>query len=280
MNARVPLLPVYQDLPFRIIVAVAIAVAVDMLGRTESFWFWITTSGFWTTFLVGFSIAFALISYLRIISQSLDQRFSWLQVPVYRSGLQLVLGVVLPALVVHLLMFLQHRYLFSDSVYTTTWLSYELPFVLVIMLIINLYYFSFFLWSAFKSVNAREGRIVADAKITQVDARKGLHNFRISIADIAYVMLKDECYQLMTHSGEKYQIDLSLDDLMRQLDGRKFFRLNRQTIIQRNAFVSLRGIENGKLEVAVKPSNHELLIVSQKTSKSFKEWVRMEIVPE
>jgi hypothetical protein len=58
------------------------------------------------------------------------------------------------------------------------------------------------------------------------------------------------------------------------VDEQLFFRANRQTIINFNACSYFSYLEHGKLQVALQPGTDEPVIISQKRSPLFKEWVR------
>ena len=76
------------------------------------------------------------------------------------------------------------------------------------------------------------------------------------------------------HEGNKYTIEGSLSALESQLDDKLFFRANRKVILNINAIVEYKMIENGKIAILLKDkefNNH--IVVSQVTAPHFKRWI-------
>jgi DNA-binding LytR/AlgR family response regulator len=103
---------------------------------------------------------------------------------------------------------------------------------------------------------------------------KGQRNIPLPVEEIAYFYTKDEHNYLRTFANETFLVDESLEDIFSNVDEQLFFRANRQTIINFNACSYFSYLEHGKLQVALQPGTDEPVIISQKRSPLFKEWVR------
>jgi len=68
-------------------------------------------------------------------------------------------------------------------------------------------------------------------------------------------------------------IDESLQDLEEQLPPYKFYRANRQVLINRDAIVDIEPYFNGRLLVNVTPEPEEDVIISKARSGEFKRWM-------
>ncbi len=96
----------------------------------------------------------------------------------------------------------------------------------------------------------------------------------IKTADMVYLMLEELIY-IYTNANEKFNIDSeSMDDIEAMLDPDKFFRANRQFIVNRAYIQKVWGIENSKMVLKMKEPYHTIEIdISRKKAPSFKKWL-------
>jgi DNA-binding LytR/AlgR family response regulator len=74
--------------------------------------------------------------------------------------------------------------------------------------------------------------------------------------------------------GRKYLSDKNLSDLEIELDKNKFFRANRQYIVNINYIRSFKPYEKVKLQIDLSASDiNHAIIVSQETAPAFRKWV-------
>lgn len=90
--------------------------------------------------------------------------------------------------------------------------------------------------------------------------------------DIAYIFSEFKMAKINCFNGQKYSLDISLDEMMRQLNPDKFFRTNRQYIVAHRAIVDMSIWFNGKLAVNLSVPTAERIIVSRAKSGEFKDW--------
>lgn len=95
----------------------------------------------------------------------------------------------------------------------------------------------------------------------------------LSVDKIAFVYFENKMSSICTFDGEKYNLDISLDELCRQLDTNKFFRANRQYIIAHRAIKDVSLWFISKLSVNLTVAIPEKIIVSKARVPKFKEWL-------
>lgn len=95
----------------------------------------------------------------------------------------------------------------------------------------------------------------------------------ISVKDIAF-FYKDDKTKIKCFSGDNYAVNLTLDDIEDQLSPDKFYRLNRQMIIQRDAIKDIRFYFNGRLKIKTSPEVDFEVIVSKAKATDFKNWLK------
>lgn len=109
-------------------------------------------------------------------------------------------------------------------------------------------------------------------EIFLVDYRN--HRLPINVKDIA-CFCKETVNTIYLFTGEKYHLDvITLDELEKMLDPKKFFRVNRQYIIHIDSIQSIKSLDNAKIDVFLKKPNHALEIdVSRLRCPDFRKWV-------
>ena len=94
----------------------------------------------------------------------------------------------------------------------------------------------------------------------------------LAVQEIAYVIAEFKIARVVTYSSQNYSVDLSLDELIKQLDPHGFFRANRQYIVAHEAINDLSVWFGGKLSVNLKIPVDERIIVSKARVPDFKLW--------
>jgi two-component system, LytTR family, response regulator LytT len=103
--------------------------------------------------------------------------------------------------------------------------------------------------------------------------RYGEH-FRVVEPDgIAYIHSLEKNTFLRTKEGRDLPLDESLDRLEKQLDPEKFFRINRQVIVQFHSIKELLAYSKSRVKVIMEPPYGEDAIVSSERSAEFKRWL-------
>lgn len=103
--------------------------------------------------------------------------------------------------------------------------------------------------------------------------RVGDHLKSVAVEDIMYFYSQEKTTNLVTSDSRVYIIDYSLDRLMEIIDTEKFFRINRQNILNRDAIDDIVVYSISRLKVKLKLAGHEPLIVSRDKVNGFKAWL-------
>jgi DNA-binding LytR/AlgR family response regulator len=104
--------------------------------------------------------------------------------------------------------------------------------------------------------------------------RKGAAFASVRCEDIAWCTSIDKLSFVLTHAGERLLADESLAELEAALDPRRFFRANRQTLVQLDAVKSFRPLGKGQLKLELQPAADGDVIVSQERARAFRDWLQ------
>jgi len=96
----------------------------------------------------------------------------------------------------------------------------------------------------------------------------------VKTTEIAYFVY-DTLIYVITKSNEKYSMDYdSMDEVEEMLDPDKFFRVNRQFVVNMTAVQKVWGIENSKMMVKLKEPHQAIEIdLSRQKAPIFKKWL-------
>ena len=96
----------------------------------------------------------------------------------------------------------------------------------------------------------------------------------ITSDDIAYIYTTLKSVFMVTHAGKEYPFDKSLDALEKELDPKKFFRINRQFIISFKSIGKMHPASKSRVQLELTPEyKGDEVIVSTEKSPLFKEWL-------
>jgi len=88
--------------------------------------------------------------------------------------------------------------------------------------------------------------------------------------EVAFFRFQDGYIEMRTRANRRFFIDDSIEQLSRQLDPARFFRINRGTILHIDAIVQITPWFNSRLRVTTRPATGEDIIVSRDRVKAFK----------
>ena len=95
----------------------------------------------------------------------------------------------------------------------------------------------------------------------------------LKTSKIAYFRIDTGIVKAITMDSQSFVMDNKLEEIEEELDPFKFYRVNRQFIVQKDALESIKYYFNGKLIVTLSPSCEEKVVVSKAKATSFKNWV-------
>jgi len=279
----------YNDFWIKIIGSLIASEMIDSIGRDESIFRRITHLYFYTDLLGGFVISLTLWELVRFVIHRLDKKYSWIDYPAQRIFLQFLFAIVTPAFLCFVFTLLFMKLAYNQDIFKTEWLYNEFYVVILVIVIINLVYFTWWLflrWQALQaqSAFAREpGKVIGEVAMpdrTQasetaaiITVTKAGKNILLPQTEITHVVLEGSYTFIKTGKSESFVTTYTLDELTKMLDPDSFFRVNRQIIISRNACRAYENIENGKISIDLSVDVRAPVIVSQKRAKAFRNWI-------
>ena len=95
----------------------------------------------------------------------------------------------------------------------------------------------------------------------------------VRIVDIAMFYLKNNIVHLCTFDKKNYYPSKSLDEL-EQLMGEKFFRVNRQYLVNRRAISHASSLLSRKMSLTVSIPHDDVITISREKSSQFLKWLQ------
>lgn len=93
------------------------------------------------------------------------------------------------------------------------------------------------------------------------------------VEEIAYFFADDKIVYLVTHDKRKYIIDFTLEQLVTQLNPKKFFRVNRRFILHIDSVIKMKPGIARRVQLFTQPAfDHEIFIPKEKVA-AFKQWL-------
>ena len=96
----------------------------------------------------------------------------------------------------------------------------------------------------------------------------------IHVTAIRYIVSEQKNTYIKLLDCNSYRIDKTLDEMMQQLDARRFMRVNRKFILPIEQISGTERKENGKLRIMLKGTNFPNIIVSRTRKTEVCEWLR------
>jgi DNA-binding LytR/AlgR family response regulator len=144
---------------------------------------------------------------------------------------------------------------------------------------------------ALKTALAKFKKLYADKSPFKTDFRQLLNEFRnqyksrflirigdkfksIPVKEISYFHICEKNVFLKDFHDIDYGIDYSLEQLQTNLDPRKFFRINRDCIVNIETVTVMHSYSSSRLQLTIKNAEKsELFVVSRDKVGSFKKWI-------
>jgi len=96
----------------------------------------------------------------------------------------------------------------------------------------------------------------------------------IPAAEISHIHIKERSIFLNDRQGKDYGLDYSLDQLQNLLDPHKFFRINRECIVNIESISLMHSFSSSRLQLTLKDhEKNELFVVSRDKVAEFKRWI-------
>lgn len=278
----------YNDFWIKIVGSLVASEMIDSIGREESIFRRVTHPYFYTDLLGGFIISLILWEIVRFVIHRLDKRYSWIDHPARRILLQFLFAIVLPAFLCFVFTLLFMKLVYNQDIFKTEWLYNEFYVVILIIVIINLVYFTWWLFMRWQALHGQSpgtrssARVNGNGAATErpapesaaiITVTKAGKNILLPQAEITHVILEGSYTFIKTGKGESFVTTYTLDELTKMLDPDSFFRVNRQIIVSRSVCKAYENIENGKISIDLSVDLKSPVIVSQKRAKAFRNWI-------
>jgi DNA-binding LytR/AlgR family response regulator len=96
----------------------------------------------------------------------------------------------------------------------------------------------------------------------------------LEIKDLAYFYIEEKIVFAVNFKGDRYPVDLSLDQLEEQLDPDRYFRINRAFIVNMESIEAMYTYSKARIKIKLKPPCEIETITSTERSAEFREWLR------
>lgn len=120
--------------------------------------------------------------------------------------------------------------------------------------------------------------------LSQLDRKKKAYKTRFLVKsgqsmksvpteEAAYFMIENQLVFLITHDNRRYLLEQTLDELEKNLDPDRFFRINRQMIIALSSVTAIHPYFNSRLKLDLTPGLDSEILVSRMKVGDFKIWL-------
>lgn len=255
----------YNDLYFRLVVSLIAAHRLVMVGKQFGTLEAFTKPSYYPTILINFGIAFIIASTVRFVTIKLDRNYPWYENTLFRTFLQIAFGIVLVSILAFFLVF-GYFLAFSQDIFASTYLDYEFPFSVVLIIALNFYYVAYYFAVQYRILRQNS---VQQAVINEIKPKEiivvDLANKSVParVCDILAVFIWDKTVFIwlagMKSLGECYGIAGNLTQIEEQLDKRQFFRINRQCLVNFNSISAFSAHGEKGLQLKLEPDFAQML---------------------
>lgn len=95
----------------------------------------------------------------------------------------------------------------------------------------------------------------------------------VEMGEVAYFYTEAKITFLVTQEGKRYPIDHTLEELDEMTLSSKFFRINRQFIVQLSSIIEMHAYSKSRVKLILSPPCKLETIVSTERSPKFKRWL-------
>ena len=103
--------------------------------------------------------------------------------------------------------------------------------------------------------------------------KKGIDLLAIKTEEIAYCYAAHKLVFIIDNKGQKFILDRSLNELVKELDPAFFFRINRKYVVNLHHIKRIKTFAKGRLLLELNPPAEDEITISQETVAAFKEWM-------
>ncbi|GGH20240.1 LytTR family transcriptional regulator [Sphingobacterium alkalisoli] len=251
---------------------------------------------YWIVLGFSFLIAMVIFTLAQWMNKRLDKEVPWLPHFCKRMRLQVIFGVVGMMLCELTLM-----YLIFGVGYAQGWswmLKYMSAFTMpvgILVVIMNLVYLSWYMWSFafFATKYAGEVTKEAESLVEQLTKQKkllsndspfllslkvmnGYKQVALPVKNIAFIKsAHNKRFCEARDSADRYTLTDPLDQLIQYLDSREFYKVNRNYILHRSIIAKAEMLNTGQLKLLLTSEidAEEEILVSRESAEHVKKWL-------
>ncbi|MFN8164811.1 MAG: LytTR family DNA-binding domain-containing protein [Bacteroidia bacterium] len=95
----------------------------------------------------------------------------------------------------------------------------------------------------------------------------------VAVEEINFFIAEEGIVMLVKNDGRRFPVDYTLDQLEKQVDNRKFFRINRKVLLSISAISKATPYFNSRYKVHVQHLSDDESIISRERVSEFKSWL-------
>ena len=265
---------------FRFISVLVASLYVSELGSIHSIFERLLTKEFYYEFGVTLIIGLTVSELIYRINDLLSRKYPLHDHTAMRILLQIVFGLIIPAVAVFLMAALYFG-VNGINIFKTDYLVFVFPLVIVLLILLNLlfilvpYFVHAYRLQKEHKLNVNlityQTPLNKDRNIIKVLDGTSVSHIDGSEVQLAYI-IEGKVLVKIPNKGELLT-DYTLDELEGILLPNQFFRINRKLIANKDCCISYKSGSYGKLDIEIIPVAPVPAIVSQLKAKAFKEWI-------
>lgn len=287
-TATLPVPVSYRDRTFRIIAALLAAHFMTVFGYEQPVAEIMLQRNYWVALIFGTLIAYCGITIVYHITVRLDRHYGWYTRTVARTGLQVLLGWMVPSVCMFLLA-AGYFALFGFNILESDYMKLDFPVIVLLLLLMNAYYICYYFYLYGRQPGTVPEGAVNNGQRERFIVRTPLRSIPVRVQDICYIYILDGTVFLRTSDmadlQEAYPLPETLKEMEALLDAAMFFRINRKMIVSFDAVDAFRPGRNQTLELSLTPPLSggqadtlpaelgRLHIVSEDRVADFRQWM-------
>jgi len=108
---------------------------------------------------------------------------------------------------------------------------------------------------------------------TRFFVKIGNHFHSVPTEEIDCFFIRERAVFIKTTAGKNFDVDYSLDQIQKKVDPEKFFRINRNYLVNIDAIRDIYSYSSSRLGIKLNMLDHLDLIVSREKVNDFKKWL-------
>lgn len=276
--------PTYKDLAFRLLISVPAAAYMVLYREEDNLWESFFDPSFWVGGTFSYLVCILLLWIIRKITLRLDRSYDWRRRTLLRAVLQFCWGIVAPVILTFFLATLFFLF-FKTDIRDTDYISDDLPLVVLLIILANLYYLAYFLWQV-PPVSYVPLRLVEELAGRKPEEEMKESNKLLFLAEtdegiiplaqenIAAIFRQLEYVVIKTFDRRTLTIAQPLNQVIKELDETQFFQINRKCIVNYKICKKFSPGNYGKRYLQLSEPFDRIEEITRSRVKEFETWMR------